>query len=748
MQTVQERREAERIKYRMPVTLKSNDQHTFLTNLTESGCFIHSKTPLAEGQQEVIEIVSDETGALPCEASVVWSTLEPVDSVVPDHSGMAMQMKAVPPKFVQHVLNLRNRSKVDIRQVHERYSVAHEVYLEIDGQIIEAKTENISRGGMYLAKTGQVEAGAQFTGQLKLPGESQPCQFIGEVVYCLDQRQAKKQCRQPGCGVQLIELSADGMSRLSYYFNRLRVHRYSPDRHRWGGVPTNGSLNEYTVPEIFIALIQQRFSGKLLLTRHNTQKAIYFKRGQAIFVESSLSNETLGYYLLSQGELTVSSFEEATRKLLATGELFGSILVESKLIEPDRLAEALIVHQEEKLFSTFPWSEGTYQLTGTSGWPDYVTPVKLRNFRILFSGLAKNFSREQITAWLGLYPWSVLYPGLREDPQASAYQLPKSVVRVIHEIGQSITFKELVEALKVNEDNLLPVIYGLIMLGKIRLKPGTVEEQVLDLEETINDVATSQEASPPTVAAGSKSNADYQPFEVNLHNQAEEVMFSSRIKKGVEYFRGLNFFEMLGADQETDVESLNAKYTELNERYPRQNIESVSDPQLRSKGLQLVDWIHTAFETLSHHELRGLYLIRQKDFKERGQKQVSHWLDFLLFSSLIFLSEGKLDKAMRQLESALSEANDDGMVQGFLGWNLFCIDPKKNWLRSSKLIDSAIKLLPTLAQLYYYRGQIFAYVENWQMAERHFSQALSLRNNYPQAASALSRARQKRAEKI
>lgn len=89
-------------------------------------------------------------------------------------------------------------------EVYDRESRAERVPLFVAG--------NVSPGGMFLITQTPYERGTTLKISFSLPGDDQPVQAVGSVVWNRGERSAPD--RQPGMGVQFIEIRKEDAERI------------------------------------------------------------------------------------------------------------------------------------------------------------------------------------------------------------------------------------------------------------------------------------------------------------------------------------------------------------------------------------------------------------------------------------------------------------------------------------------------------------------------------------------------------
>jgi uncharacterized protein (TIGR02266 family) len=94
-------------------------------------------------------------------------------------------------------------------EVYDRDANADRVPLYVAG--------NVSSGGMFLITQSPFDRGTNLKINFSLPGQEQPVQAVGSVVWSRNERSAPD--RQPGMGVQFIEIKKEDVERIRAFVN-------------------------------------------------------------------------------------------------------------------------------------------------------------------------------------------------------------------------------------------------------------------------------------------------------------------------------------------------------------------------------------------------------------------------------------------------------------------------------------------------------------------------------------------------
>jgi hypothetical protein len=124
-----------------------------------------------------------------------------------------------------------------------------------------------------------------------------------------------------------------------------------------------GKLEEFQLSDLLQIISTNEKSGKLNLTRHDTQGVIVFRQGKIIYAASSSARETLGFLLLSEDLITEEQLLKALEIQHQADEekRLGSILVEGGALSSEALERVVRKQLEEVLNEFMAWEKGFFK---------------------------------------------------------------------------------------------------------------------------------------------------------------------------------------------------------------------------------------------------------------------------------------------------------------------------------------------------------------------------------------------------
>lgn len=120
-----------------------------------------------------------------------------------------------------------------------------------------------------------------------------------------------------------------------------------------------GDLSRIQMPDVlsFVAMI--RGSGKLVIRNAHLERTIHWKDGEIVFATSNSPEHSLGQFLLRNGKITQTQYEESKRRVTAQTR-HGKLLVQMGAISPKDLWWGVKHQALEIIYTLFNWKEGTF----------------------------------------------------------------------------------------------------------------------------------------------------------------------------------------------------------------------------------------------------------------------------------------------------------------------------------------------------------------------------------------------------
>lgn len=121
-----------------------------------------------------------------------------------------------------------------------------------------------------------------------------------------------------------------------------------------------GTLDDFTLPDIFRLTALANKTGRLEVERRNGSGRIYFRNGEVYHAESTKSKERLGRKLTRSGWITDRQLQRAIVEHEQTGRRVGEILVEHGAVDEEQIEWAVRSQIEDGVFDLLRWDLGAF----------------------------------------------------------------------------------------------------------------------------------------------------------------------------------------------------------------------------------------------------------------------------------------------------------------------------------------------------------------------------------------------------
>jgi hypothetical protein len=163
----------------------------------------------------------------------------------------------------------------------------------------------------------------------------------------------------------------------------------------------SGYLNDHSFIKVFYRLAVARETGRLLISRGEHKKEIFFVNGYPVFVGSNLPGERIGEYLLEKGAITGQQLQDALVIVGNFGNHLGNTLMGMKIITPHAFYEHLVGQLKSKIMKLVLWTDGRYDFFKDILYEGPKLPMQLEPLEILTESIRSLMTRELLEKRLG-----------------------------------------------------------------------------------------------------------------------------------------------------------------------------------------------------------------------------------------------------------------------------------------------------------------------------------------------------------
>ena len=274
-----------------------------------------------------------------------------------------------------------------------------------------------------------------------------------------------------------------------------------------------GTLDDFTLPDIFRLLSQSRKTGRLDVERSAGRGTVFFKDGTVYFAESTISRELIGQKLLKAQVVTDSQLMKALDGQAEGGGRIGEILLAEGIVSQEQLETALKSQIEDAVFDLLRWDAGEFDWApGEAVEAEVSLSVSIEN--LVMEGSRRLDELAIITRKIPSEN-SVVAMAPAPPDGAAEINITPAEWRVLVLVNGQRTVVDIAEAVGSDVFATMRTLYGLASAGLVHV-PGHVpveddDEPLPELPEPepVVDEASAQEAE----AAVAEEPVEEEPIE-------------------------------------------------------------------------------------------------------------------------------------------------------------------------------------------------------------------------------------------
>jgi hypothetical protein len=164
-----------------------------------------------------------------------------------------------------------------------------------------------------------------------------------------------------------------------------------------------GSLQEFSLPNIFQLVKMSAKSGSLAIRREGEWGKVFFRSGMICYAFCTPQPLPLGQRLVKAGAIDGAQLEEAlaAQRKAGEGARIGSILLEQGRIDRETLEQAVREQIQDTAFDFFSWSDGQFEFGADDSPPEEDILVEMSVETVIMEGCRRIDEWELIFEQLG-----------------------------------------------------------------------------------------------------------------------------------------------------------------------------------------------------------------------------------------------------------------------------------------------------------------------------------------------------------
>jgi curved DNA-binding protein CbpA len=503
-------------------------------------------------------------------------------------------------------------------------------------------------------------------------------------------------------------------------------------------IPLQGSIADNSVPSLLMELYRQHYSGSLLLESQRTHKKLLFLEGAPVACESELARETLCLQLVEAGALAQGDVARVQQAMERKGYEESSALLELGLLEPRDLFAALKEQVRRRTIASFPWREGSYQLTPSEVPDDRIRPFRADPIELVQEGLETSWEVDRVLAGLA--------PRMNHFPVATR-ALAGAIVRLRQDEATQVLLTKLdgrcslanIVAEVVRSPMALAATWVIDASGLVRYDDcattGPLDDEQPELEIEFR-LASDSDAAPATFELESETDSADQQSATAAHSNAsshadasnhssEAVAMRSEILALLEQLDDLDFYEILEISRDARTADVKRAYFKAAKRYHPDSLARLGLGSIKQPAAAVFSRMAEAYEVLSSDPKRADYDAALDSDGPDVDVELLAQAETFFRKGEILVRMGDFRGALQFLDNAVQLWPDESNYQSTLGWALYKKTPAEPE-RAREHLEKALELTPDDAVVHFRLGMVLRALGESEAAQQALARAKQL----------------------
>ena len=467
-------------------------------------------------------------------------------------------------------------------------------------------------------------------------------------------------------------------------------------------LPTSGDFRELRYGALLSRLYRMKVRGVVCLGHGKKKKAIEFRDGSPVAVQSNLLSECLGNRLMESGTLSRRDWEESVRRLRQGEGLQGQILLDMGVVKPADLQRALDHQAEAKILEVFGWRTGRYQFEPGKKLGDRVTRLMAESPNRLIRKAAHQLiplneidlflTQHAKSGWRFGSDWAGSLGAACDQEDWSQYEA---------ELDPSLRLGEYVEA----SESTRRALYAVVMMG------------FYDVPELVGRTfynPTSSETLAPEVSS-----------------QGGGVEWRGDLLEWARKLRGQDAYSILGVPVSTHDQAVQRAYMRLSEKVRPHEYQNAPPAlrQLADEVFRLLTGAHSKLQSVrSRAEYAATLRKETKDQEGKVQRAQVHRAERDFREGEQCLKQRAYVSGLECFGRALQVVPDSGLYRAFYGWALHLCHPDDLMMTEEAIehVREGARLDREHHKPLVFLGRLYVVQGRWVAAEKILARAVEL----------------------
>jgi len=471
----------------------------------------------------------------------------------------------------------------------------------------------------------------------------------------------------------------------------------------------------------------KKFTGKVSLTRDQVSKTLYFKKGNPIYVESSIRSETLGQILLEANRLTEEQYQNVMQTMETSNKKQGDVLVELGYLTAFEVYESLQAQATRKFQNCFLLENARLNIEDGEDQIKEIPELSIDFFRVLLEVFGMFEDKDP----------QVIFPinrAIKLTGQGKQYLSTRTLspgeVKLVRLLDGKRNFDQLMEEASGDLDSNSVLTITLKELGFL---------EFVDLPPQKFTVSVSRSETEKMAASQASSLADSSIREIVTVENKPKASTSPIYHWALRLDRPLQ--ELLKVSTATLKPQIKQAYDSIVKELHLASIdEHYQDEKERDLAYRVLDRLTLGLTIFSDDTRRQQYLMSFVKSKTEQQPPVKISAEVHILKAKLHITKKKFEKAEEEIKKSLELNPEESSYHVFYAETLiqraaFEKQPFPETIEQE--LRKALKLNSSDYSAFFQLGVLFKLRSDFEKARDLFNKVLQLKPNHPQAASEL-----------
>ncbi len=279
-----------------------------------------------------------------------------------------------------------------------------------------------------------------------------------------------------------------------------------------------GTLDDFTLPDIFRFLSSCNKTGSLEVHRSAGDGKVYFRDGEVYCAESGLARDPLGQKLVRRRVITDVQLRQALDRQAESGGRLGEVLIDMGALSHEQIEGAVRQQMEDAVFDLLRWEAGefTYQ-PGVE--TETEVPLSASVDNLIMEASRKLEELEEIRTRIPS-EHAILAMAPMPPDGAAEINITPDEWRILVLVNGSRTIAEIAESVGVDNFSAMRTFFGLASTGLIEV---TGEAEPVPELTVVEEPETEAEIDEPAAAVETDPLTEEPPMAEPITEPEEEA---------------------------------------------------------------------------------------------------------------------------------------------------------------------------------------------------------------------------------